>query len=44
MNYLFKEMNQKLGVTDFFSKIKRVENQSEFEKSASVNQHGLQGF
>ena len=34
---------EKLGVTDFFSEIKHVETQSDFEKMARVNQHGIQG-
>jgi len=37
---------QNLGVTDFISEIKRVENYiyPDFEKFAHVIQHGLQGF
>ena len=35
---------KKLGVTDFVSEIKRVENYLDFEKLAHVVQHGLQGF
>ena len=38
------EMQNKLGVTDFVSEIKRVENYPDFEKLAHVIQHGLQGF
>jgi len=34
----------KLGVTDFVSEIKRVENYPDFEKSAHVLQHALQGY
>jgi len=34
---------EKLGVTDLVSEIKHVENQSDFEKMARVNQHGIQG-
>jgi len=37
-------MQKKLGVTDFLSEIKRVENYPDFEKLARVIQHGLQGF
>jgi len=33
-----------MGVTDFVSEIKRVENNPDFEKLAHVIQHGLQGF
>jgi len=33
-----------LGVTDFASEIKSVENHPDFEKLAHVIQHGLQGF
>ena len=33
-----------MGVTDFVSEIKRVENYPDFEKLAHVIQHGLQGF
>ena len=35
---------KKLGVTDFVSEIKRVENYPDCEKLAHVIQHGLQGF
>ena len=35
---------QKIGVTDFVSEIKRVENCSDFEKLAHVIQLGHQGF
>jgi len=38
------EMQNKLGVTDFVSEIKRVENYPDFEKLAHVIQHGLQRF
>ena len=38
------EMQTKLGVTDFVSEIKHVENYSDFEKLAHVLQHGLHGF
>ena len=37
-------MRKKLGVTEFVSEIKRVENYSDFENLAHVIQHGLQGF
>jgi len=37
-------MQKKLGVTDFVSEIRRVENYPDFEKLAHVIQHGLQGF
>ena len=33
-----------MGVTDFVSEIKHVENYSDFEKLAHVIQHCLQGF
>jgi len=35
---------KKLGVVDFVSEIKRVENYPDFEKLKHVIQHGLQGF
>ena len=38
------EMQKKLGVTDFVSEIKHVENYPDFEKLALAIQHGLQGF
>ena len=38
------EMQNKLGVTDLVSEIRRVDNYSDFEKLARVLQHGLQGF
>ena len=38
------EMRKKLGVTDFVSEMKRVENYPDFDKLAHVIQHGLQGF
>jgi len=37
-------MQKKLGVTDFVSEIKRVENYPDFEKLALVIQYVLQGF
>ena len=33
-----------MGVTDFVSEVKRMDNYSDFEKLAHVIQHGLQGF
>jgi len=39
-----QKKKKKLGVTDFVSQIKRVENYPDFEKLAHVIQHGLQGF
>jgi len=38
------EMQKKLGVTEFVSDIKRLENYPDFDKLAHVNQHGLQWF
>jgi len=38
------EMKKKLGVTDFVSETKLVENYPDFEKLAHVIQHGLQRF
>ena len=35
---------KKMGVTDFVSEIKLVENYPDFEKLAHVIQHGLQGL
>jgi len=43
MSYLCQKCEKKLGVTDFVSEIKRVENYPDFEKLAYVIQHGLQG-
>ena len=37
-------MRKKIGVTNFVSEIKRVENCPDFEKLADVIQHGLQGL
>jgi len=37
-------MQKKLGVTDFVSEIKCVENYPELEKLAHIIQHSLQGF
>ena len=39
---LVTEMQKKLGVTDFISEIKHVENSPDFDKLAHVIQHGLQ--
>ena len=39
-----KKKKKKLGVTDFISAIKRVENYPDFEKLALIIHHGLQGF
>jgi len=44
MSYLCQKCKKKLGVTDFVSEIKRVENYPDFEKLAHVIQHGVQGF
>ena len=41
---LVSVMPKKMGVTDFVSEIKRVENYPDFEKLALVIQHGLQRF
>ena len=38
------EMKKKVGVTDFVSEIKRVENYPDFEKMAHVIEDGLQSF
>ena len=37
-------MQKKLGVTDFVSEIKRVENYTDFEKLTHATHHGLQGL
>jgi len=39
-----RNAKKKLGVTDFISEVKRVENYPDFEKLAHIIQHGLQGF
>ena len=44
MSYLCQKCKEKLGVTDFVSEIKRVENYPDFEQLAHVIQHILQGF
>ena len=43
MSYLYQKCKS-IGVTDFVSEIKRVENYPDFEKLAPVIHHGLQGF
>ena len=43
MSYLCQKQN-KMGVTDIVSEIKRVEIYDDFEKLAYEIQHGLQGF
>jgi len=42
--YLRQEKQKTLGVIDFVSETKRVENYPDLEKLAHVIQHGLQGF
>jgi len=45
MSYLCQKcQKKKLGVTDFISEIKCVENYPDFEKLVHVIQHDLQGF
>ena len=44
MSYLCQKCERKLGVTDFLSEIKRVENYPDFEKLAHVFQRGLRWF
>ena len=41
MSYLGQKCRKNIGVTDFVSDIKRVENYPDFEKLAHVIQHGL---
>ena len=41
---LLQSDDEKLGVTDFVSEIKRVENYPDFEKLAHTMQHGVRGF
>ena len=41
MSYLCQKCRRNIGVTDFVSDIKRVENYPDFEKLAHVIQHGL---
>jgi len=43
-SYSCHKWKQKMGITDFVSEIKRVENYPDFEKLAHVIQLGLQGF
>ena len=43
MNYLCQKC-KKIGVSDFVSEIKRVENYPDFEKLARMIQHDLQEF
>ena len=43
MNYVFQKC-KKFGVVDFASEKKHVENCSDFEKLALVNQYGLQRY
>ena len=38
------EIQKKVGVTDFVSEIKSVENYPDFEKLARVISHGFQGL
>ena len=38
------EMQKKLGVTVFISKIEHVVNYTDFEKLSHIIEHGLQGF
>ena len=38
------EIQKKVGVTDFVSEIKSVENYPDFEKLAHVISHGFQGL
>ena len=48
MNYSFhwemKKKKKKIGVTNFVSGVKGVENKFDFEKLMTVNQHGLRRF
>ena len=44
MSYLCQKCKKKLGVTNFVSEIKCVENYPDFEKLMHVVQHGLQEF
>ena len=44
MSYLCQECKKKLGVTVFVSEIKRVVNNTDFEKLPHIIEHGLQGF
>ena len=38
------EMQKELGITVFVSEIKRVVNNTDFEKLSHIIEHGLQGF
>ena len=44
MSYLCQKYKKKVGVTDFVSEIKSVENYPDFEKLAHVISHGFQGL
>ena len=44
MSYLCQKYKKKVGVTDFVSEIKSVENFPNFEKLAHVISHGFQGL
>ena len=45
MLILVSEMQKnRMGITQFVSEIKRVENYPDFEKLAQAIQHGAQGF
>ena len=42
--YLCQKCRKNIGVTDFVTELKRVQNYPDFEKLAHVIQHGLQRF
>ena len=44
MSYLCQKYKKKVGVTDFVSEVKSVENYPDFEKLAHVISHGFQGL
>jgi len=44
VSYLCQKCKKKLGVTNFVSEIKCVENYPDFEKLMHVIRHGLQEF
>ena len=44
MSYLCQKCRKKLGISEFVSEIKLVENYPDFEKLAHVIQYALQGF
>ena len=44
MSYLCQKYKKKVGVTDFVSEIKSVENYPDFEKLAHVISHDFQGL